>query len=346
MLKYCSTLFLALMLVSCSFDDVQNEPIIIDFVSNTQLESLLDAIDDFPANTQIAIAQIEKDTIFFAGLLIGQNGVSKIENRDSVFEIGSITKVMTATILAQFSLDNRVQLTDTIGQFLDVAEAFQGINLTELANHTSGLPRLPSNLNLLEDIENPYQAYNDTLLMEFLNKQTVDQPLNRGVYAYSNLGAGLLGHLLSLQAKKSFEEVLQAQIFMPFGMNSTTTKKAKIQNLLVRNKDSKGNSTQNWDFQALAGAGAVFSSVHDLSKFVMAHLQNNNEALNLTRKTTFKKDDDLSLSLAWHIFKSKAGKPLFFHNGATGGYTSCLILDMDNSRGIVLLSNLSPMNPK
>ena len=342
----CSALFLALMLVSCANDKKSPESIEIDFLSNAQLESLLDTVDDLPPKTQIAIALIEADSVYFVGLRVGENGVDKVENRDSVFEIGSITKVMTSTILAQFSLNNLIQLTDSIGQFLDVAQAFQGITLTQLANHTSGLPRLPSNLNLMQDIENPYQAYNDTLLMEFLNKETVNQALTSDNYAYSNLGAGLLGYILSSRSKKQFEEVLQAQIFTPLEMNSTTTKKTKIQNYLVRNIDNRGNSIQNWDFQALAGAGAVFSSVYDLSKFMMAHLQSNDEALNLTRQTTFKVDEDLSLGLAWHIFKSKAGKTLFFHNGATGGYTSCLILDVDNKRGIVLLSNLAPLNSK
>ena len=119
--------------------------------------------------------------------------IKLIENHKNVFEIGSITKVFTATLLSNFVNDQKLKLDDNIQDYLDFKiNAENDITFKELANHTSGLPRVPSNLiNQITgfDENNPFKHYNKEKLKDYLTK---DVELNQepGIkYEYSNLGS-------------------------------------------------------------------------------------------------------------------------------------------------------------
>ncbi len=339
-------LFLFFRLGSCSNETKPVNSIKLDFISPNSLDKLISSISEFPNFTQISMVYLDQDSIYFAGFHIQESGIQQIDNRDSLFEIGSITKVFTSTLLAHLALENKVKITDRLVNYLPVSDRLKEITLMQLSNHTSGFLRLPSNLDMLSNLQNPYKNYDVRLMMEYLtNLDTlINQPGEK--YVYSNFGVGVLANVLMQASGLSFEELLQLYIFEPFDMQSSTTNHEKIKNRLVRNRDNNGNFTENWNFDALAGAGAILSSANDLSKFMRAHLFHQIDALTLTRQQTFQVDDDLSLGLAWHIIKSKSGHPIYFHNGATAGYTSCLILDTIQNKGVLLLSNLAAAHPK
>src|SRR5208283_4407870 len=115
---------------------------------------------------------------------------------DTVFEIGSITKVFTALLLADMAQRGEVALTDPVSKYLPKGVKMPGRNghaimLQDLATHTSGLPRLPSNMKP-KDFMNPYADYTPELLYQFLS--SYELPRDPGSkWEYSNLGAGLLG---------------------------------------------------------------------------------------------------------------------------------------------------------
>ncbi len=310
-------------------------------------------ITAFPKNTQVSIAIVNGDKTDYLGVLKAKDSVQFVENKTSVFEIGSVTKVFTATLLAELVENKTVALDDKVLNLLPFSlekptENQQKITLQMLSNHTSGLPRLPANIAslLTQNPFDPYANYGEEKLKEYLKTdfKPISNPGEKS--AYSNLGAGLLGYLLSLKSGESYEDLLQKEIFSPLGMASSTTQLNKVPiNNLVKGINTDGSEVSNWNFKALSGAGAIKSNVIDLDKFVRMHMLNNDLAYNLTQKVTHVENKQVALGLGWHII-NKDNSQLLFHNGQTGGYTSCVIINKKTQKAIIMLTNISAFNPQ
>ncbi|WP_405381960.1 serine hydrolase domain-containing protein [Maribacter sp. LLG6340-A2] len=347
--KYLTAL-IGIVLSSCSNGQItvaeNGIEILNSGITKEQSQLLFDNTKSFPNNTQLSIAFIKNGKIDFLGIARTNDTIRLIENYKNAFEIGSITKVFTATLLSHFVNDQKLKLEDNIQDYLDFEiNSKNGITFKELANHTSGLPRLPSNLNLLlVDQDNPYKDYGEEKLISYLTKE-IELNHEPGLkYEYSNLGAGILGFELATISKSSYESLLQEKIFTKYKMANSTSKRENVETKLTKGLKPNGKTTSNWDFDALAGGGAIFSTVEDLSKFGLAQFDNTNNELTLTRKPTFKVNDNMSIGLGWHILKRKNGGELIWHNGGTGGYTSSMALDLENKNGIIILSNVSAFN--
>jgi CubicO group peptidase (beta-lactamase class C family) len=127
-------------------------------------------------------------------------------------------------------------------------------------------------------------------------------------------------------------------------MTSSTTSRGDVKDKLVEGLDPFGNVTPNWDFGALAGAGAILSTVSDLSKFALAQYDSTNKELELTRVKTFSDTSNIDVGLGWHIVEETSGAEYYWHNGGTGGYTSSMGLDIEPRNAIIILSNVSAFN--
>ncbi len=134
-------------------------------------------------------------------------------DENAIFEIGSVTKVFTTLLLAEMVLRGEVALDDPAQKYLPSTLHMpkwrgQEITLFHLATHASSLPRLPRNLwKTTKDLANPYANYQVSDMYEFLSGFKLKRPIGSRV-EYSNLGMGLLGHILGLVAGKSFEELV------------------------------------------------------------------------------------------------------------------------------------------
>lgn len=351
MRKYLTALF-GLVLSSCSNGQTTIAENGIETPTNGidkgQSELIFNNTKSFPNNTQLSIALINNGKINFIGIERVNDTIRRIENYRNVFEIGSITKVFTATLLSNFVNEEELKLDDNIQDYLDFKiNSENGITFKELANHTSGLPRLPSNLNLLfVDQDNPYKDYDREKLISYLTKEMKLNQEPGLKYEYSNLGAGILGFELASISESSFESLLQEKIFSTYKMVNSTSTRENIKTKLVKGLKPNGKTTSNWDFDVLAGGGAIFSTVEDLSKFALAQFDTTNKELVLTHKPTFKVNENMSIGLGWHILKRKNEGELIWHNGGTGGYTSSMALDLKNKNGIIILSNVSAFNEK
>jgi len=315
-------------------------------ITSEQTDLVNKYFNDFPNNSEVSIGFIKNGTVQFYGAKRISDTLSVVDNHNSIFGIGSISKVFTATLLANMIVNNQLNLNDNISKDLDFPFN-ENISWLHLANHTSGFPRLPSNLNLLTmDIENPYKDYGEKELKEYLTGKIklLHQPGKK--YAYSNLGAGLLSYLLSQKYNSTYEQLLNDCIFLKLKMNNSTTKLENIKSNLTTGQDAFGKTTPNWDFDALQGAGAILSTVEDLSKFAIAQFDNANEAFNLTRKRTFSINDNLEIGLGWHILKKENNIDWYWHNGATGGYTASMAIDPLAKNGVIILSNVSAFHTK
>ena len=332
-----------------------NLPIFIDVINNLTIKSglitqkqseiIFENAKIFPNHTQISIAIIKDGKVNYYGINNKNDTISTVNNKRSVFEIGSISKVFTSTILANFVIDEKINLNDNINGYLKTSfNNDTEISFINLANHTSGLPRLPSNLDLTKvNPENPYKEYREKELEEYLTKHL--ELLNKEKFQYSNLGAGLLGYTLSKIENTTYENLLQNKIFSKFNMYNSTSDINKIKGNLVKGLNNEGNDVPNWEFSVLAGAGAIFSTVEDLSQFAISQFDNSNKELKLTRKKTFEVNENMDFGLGWHILKSQSKNFWYWHNGGTGGYSSSMVIDENTKNGIIILSNVSAFNP-
>lgn len=266
-------------------------------------------------------------------------------NENSVYEIGSITKVFTCIILADEVLKGNMNLDDPISKYLPKKfKAIQGknreITLKDLATHTSGLPRMPTNFNP-KDPKNPFADYTVSNLYEFL--ESYELPRLVGIqYEYSNLAMGLLGHILELKTGKSYADLIKERITMPLKMNDTDIIISDdMYNNLAHGYDAELKLTKNWDLNVLAGAGAIKSTTNDMIKFYKANVNKDdsdlNKAMQLTHKVAFEDETTkLKIGLAWHY---NADGTIIWHNGGTGGYRSFGGFVKDTDKAVIVFTN-------
>lgn len=271
---------------------------------------------------------------------------------DSVFEIGSITKTFTATLLAVMVHDGEVSLDDPVASLLPDGTSVPSrdgrqITLEELATHTSGLPRNPGNIDA-SDPDNPYADYTVTQLYDFLaSYELTTDPGSH--FEYSNVGAALLGHGLALRAGIPFEELVRTRILEPLDMTSTgiTLDPATAQRF-VDGHDARGHVTARFDMPVLAGAGALRSSMNDMLKFAAANLDPQDDALHQAMAAAQKPrmPTDVAsqeIALAWNV-DERGGSTIIWHGGATGGFFAYLGLDPLHDTAAVVLSNSRSAN--
>ncbi len=337
------TLLTAFLLLNSAFAIGQTHA-----VTSDQKKLIDESLKGYPAGTQVSFAFIEKGEVSFYGLKQQKDAMEVVENYQKNFEIGSITKVFTSTLLANFVLEGKVKLDDPINKYIGIPlkDNIQ-ITFKQLANHTSGLPRMPANfaVSAMLSPNNPFKNYDEGKLKKYLTDEIKldNEPGKNSVY--SNLGAGLLGYVLCTIADQDYQTLLQRYIFSKFKMSHSTTLRDNIAAQLVKGLNAKGEETPNWDLAVLVAAGGILSTVEDLSKFAMAQFDPSNKELELTRVKTWMNPAGLDIGLGWHFVKSKIGAEWPWHNGGTGGYTSSMALDINRQNAIILLTNVSAYHP-
>ena len=276
-------------------------------------------------------------------------GGSVAPDADTVFEIGSITKVFTSLVLADMVVKGEVKLEDPVAKLLPATVKVperdgRQITLIDLSNQVSGLPRMPDNFKPA-DMGDPYIDYGPAQMYEFLAKVQ----LARGIgekYEYSNLGVGLLGHALALKAGMSYEELVRKRVLEPLGMTDTAI--ALPERLKARLATGTGpnlSPVKNWNFDAIAGAGALRSTARDMLKFLTAAAGLRETPLRGAFDLMLKTERptgvaDLTIGMAWHIWR-KSGTEIVWHNGGTGGYRSWAGFDPIKKAAAVVLCNTS-----
>jgi serine-type D-Ala-D-Ala carboxypeptidase/endopeptidase len=266
----------------------------------------------------------------------------KAPDGDTVYEIGSITKTFTATLLAQAVLAGRVTLDTPVAQLLpDFKIPSRGgkeITLALLGTQYSGLPREASNL-LPKDKGNPYADFDAAKLKAFLAEYQL--PRDPGAeYEYSNLGFGLLGTALAQSEHADWGALADEKILRPLGMTmSGTAFSGAMRAHLAPGHDNMGHAAKNWDIDALAGAGAMRSTANDMLRYLKANMGIDPSPLTAAMKLAQAPRSDVfktsRIGLAW--MTTRGG--ITWHNGETGGYRSFLGFTADGRHGVVILSN-------
>ncbi|WP_200976987.1 serine hydrolase [Echinicola sp. 20G] len=316
-----------------------------DILPESKTDLIFNKINTFHNNTQLAFAFIKNGQTSYYGVKRLNDSIVSINNSQSIFEIGSITKVFTSTLLAYLVEENKITLNDNINDFLPFPMKDDiKITFKSLANHTSGLPRIPSNLAMANP-QNPYKGYDEEKLKAYLMEELSLLDTSGMKSQYSNLGAGLLGYTLGVIEDESYSELLQQRIFSPLHMNSSTANRQELNKVIVKGLGPMGQETANWDMEVLSGAGGILSNVEDLSKFALAQFDSSYTALALTRQKTVHVVNNVDIGLGWAIINRAPKNKWYWHNGGTGGYSSSMVIDNKNQNAVIILSNLSAFHP-
>jgi len=318
--------------------------------THESLQGLLrERVQSMGRQTGLIVATVDGTGPHFYCEGLDGNTPARPVDPDTLFEIGSVTKVFTALLLADMVEQNEVRLEDPVSKYLPPSVKIPSrngrqITLLDLATHTSGLPRMPINF-APKDAANPYADYSVAQLYEFLSGYALPRDIG-AEYEYSNLGMGLLGHALALRAGTNYETLVLNRICRPLGMTVTAiTLSSEQKARLATGYDEAGQVASHWDIPTLAGAGALRSSARDLVKFMQASLQLTETPLSSAFEMTQQprhntSSPDLEIGLAWHIFK-RYGTNIVWHNGGTGGFHSFVGLDLKRKKGVVVLANSS-----
>lgn len=334
----------------------QNDPLTKKVLTSNTLESVQDKKVDsiirpyikLPGSVGLCVAIIDKDKTYMYSYGETRKGSNQLPDPGkTLFEIGSVTKTFTGALFASAILQQQVSADDDIERYLpdsisDLAFGGSPVTLGQLANHTSGLPRLPGNLELPgKTPEDPYRNYDDSMLLSFLRqyKATVKPGTT---YNYSNLGAGLLGEILIWQQHTTYEELVTKQILSPLHMQHTRIALSPADSAwLAQGYNSDNRPAAPWNMNALTAAGGVRSTLQDMTRYLQAQLGNAPAtllpALQLSQQITFD-DGKNKVALGWHQAQGPKGT-ILFHSGQTGGYYSTVMFNKEQQTGVIILAN-------
>ena len=270
---------------------------------------------------------------------------------DTVFEIGSITKVFTGLLLADMAERGEVALDDAAAMHLPAGVSVperggRRITLIDLATHRSGLPRWPDGIAPDElspqDWSNPYANYTVDQLDAFLAGHRLRRDIG-AAHAYSNLGMGLLGRALSHRAGLDFGALVRQRITGPLGMADTAIALSPDQAArFAVGHDHACRTVAAWEMPTFAGAGALHSTADDLLAFLAAELSLTDTPLKVAMAAQLKprrpSDGDYIQALGWRIDVGPAGE-IVWHGGATGGFRCFTLFDAARRAGVVMLTN-------
>lgn len=268
---------------------------------------------------------------------------------DTVFEIGSLTKVLTALLLADMASRGEVAFDDPVAKYLPPAvtlhERGRPITLLDLASYRSGLPNMPGNLPARWWASpDPFADYTREKLYAFLSGY-VPQYEPGSHYQYANLGFALLGIALARRAGTSYEELLIRRVCNPLGLRDTrVTLTTRMRRHIAQghNPDTLKRVVR-WEMPGLPEMGGVLSTARDLTVLLKASMGLGRPPLSASFARLLESRwpttvTGTAVGLGWFISSSKT-EEIVWKSGLTGGFSSFIGFSTRNRRGVILLSN-------
>lgn len=261
---------------------------------------------------------------------------------NTAFEIGSVSKTMTAALLAKDIEAGRMSLDDPLSKYLPAGTAvpaFEGqpITLRHVVTHTSGLPSLPPGFRPANPSD-PYAATTREQLLSALGEVKLAQaPGTR--WAYSNFAMMLMSMIVADRAGADFETVLKRELFEPLGMRSFITSPPRGVTLADGHLPN-GKVTAHWTLPVdFAGVGGVRATLDDMVAYTQAQLGLRASPLPLAATQQLQATvGPRRAAMNWMI-ASLNGADIVSHEGGTGGFSSFVAFDPARKRGVVILSD-------
>lgn len=289
---------------------------------------------------------------------VGKLTTGETPNEDTLYEIASLTKTFTGTLLAQAILEKKATMDDDIRDHL--SENFPNlefnrkpITFRHLVTHTSGLPRIfpdrpglfqnPDWDNLPYEINKLQAGFSESQFFEELHQVTLDT-IPGFKFSYSNAGANLLGYCLENIYGKTYEEILSEHILKPLEMTKTriTVPSGERKKLLAKGLNPNGLVMPSRAEKEMKAEGGIFSTLDDMMKYMEFQLNEENKVVKISHQELLNgRYGDFENGLFWQIFKNGHSPTKIFQNGGAYGTSSWLTIVPESKVGVIILTNVS-----
>ena len=266
---------------------------------------------------------------------------------EPVFEIGSIGKTFTASLLALLVRDGLVSLDDPVSKYRPQYPFAASVTLRHLASHTAGLPANPAGaLTMLTRARGFMESFRPDDLDTFLRTQRT-RPKAIGHFAYSNIGMALLGHLLAEHLGTGYERAVTERVLKPLGMDDTRIDpRSYPEGRLVAGHTPGGRQLPPFVWPGMEPAGTWFSTVSDMLRFLRAQVGMAGPdwaALGRTMTTPVARaKSDLQIGLGWMLSPLPRRGEVAWHTGGTLGQHAVVAWTLAGRHAAVLLTNRRP----
>ncbi|MFN3712021.1 MAG: serine hydrolase domain-containing protein [Alcanivoracaceae bacterium] len=270
-----------------------------------------------------------------------------VDMQSPVFEIGSIGKTFTSTLLALLVERQQVSLADTVDRFYPQLPWGRQVTLQQLASHTSGLPANPfSQWKMMRRGRQLAEAFQADDLMAFLQQLPATLKA-RGKAHYSNVGMALLGRILGDTYGKPYDEAMQELILQPLGMHDTHLDPTRYDpERLIEGHDAGGRPVPPFRWNGMEAAGVWRSTGTDMMTFLRAQMGfygNPWDSLAITTSQPYAKiSRDTQVGLGWMLSSTKSHGVAAWHSGGTFGQHSVAAWSLEQSAAAVVLTDRIP----
>lgn len=274
---------------------------------------------------------------------------------DTRFELGSITKAFTGTLLADRVAKGELKIDEPIGAYLPPSAqgntALAAVSFRQLTTHTAGLGRVPFTTAFVKSgFSNPLDPYANYSQADFVSDLASMSAKPNAAYAYSNTGGALLGLLLANRAGQPYETLVQERLLTPLRMSATKlTPPSDTDPLDAQPHDTQLKPTPAWSLGAFVSTGGMRSNVNDMMKLIDANLQGK-APWRASHEQLAPRGNVGGVAYNWHIARLVANEngvekrdTLVWHNGGTFGSTAFVGFDVERGIGVVVLVNTAAL---
>ncbi|APU10240.1 serine hydrolase [Cellulophaga lytica] len=265
-------------------------------------------------------------------------------DKNTVFEIASVTKAITGNLIAQAANEGKIKLNDYIENYLPKDYVLQKqlrrkITVSDLASHQSGLDDIDWKELFSKNPQNPLKDVTRATFIDIFNNCSALP--DYGTYRYHTIGFILLGEILENTYKKSYDEIVREKLINPIKMKNTLTNEFDIKNIAT-GYNSNGVKQNLMSWNSSAAAGLLKSSATDMVKYLKEILNENSniaKASILTEKIFYKaKKGPRKIGLGINIY-SDENNTFFRKTGDTMGQSSIICYNRKNNWGVIILIN-------
>ena len=307
-----------------------------------KIDSIIQATSEKNPDVGISVGFISKDQEFYTsfGKLSKESQVEIDEH--SIFEIASITKILTGNMIAQAAIEKKLKLDDFIDSYLPKQYVLQKnlqnkVKISDLASHQAGLPDIDFGKLIAIDSQQPVNGVTEQTLATMINNST--DLIDYGKYRYSTVNMTLLGQILEKIYGKSYDAILREKILKPAKMTETLTKKFDVKNRTT-GYNPEGGAQEFFLWNVTAPAGLVKSNASDMVKYLKALLKKGNpisDAAVLMEKVYYK-DEKREMGLGLNVSNNE-GEIIYAKSGDSMGQSSILCYNRTKNWGIIILLN-------
>ena len=325
---------------------------------NTTQRLIDEYVNTLPENAEVAIGLIKNGKMTTQGFQKKNGTVVPVNNEFSVFEIGSMTKTYTATLLMKQVNKGNMDLDDPIHKHFQPLDNinnpdFNEVTFKQILTHTSGLEPSPSTIILpylkgrILDKGNPYKFIEWKHYRKYLQKQELAHAPGEK-WMYNNAAFGVLGKLVAQKENTTWDQLLQKQIFDELEMEHSYPTGDNVPDAyFVQGHNQKGKPAPYWDLGFMNSAGSIKSCAHDQLLWLNAHLTAKENSVFQKMKTHY----DIKAGWKGSVMGNAWGhritdeSHIIWHGGASGAFRSYSSFDDEAKTAVVILVNFSNSHP-